>query len=622
MGWQREDDRGKLVTRRAAILGGAKLAMLSALTGRLYYLQIVQGDRYVTLAEENRINLHLLAPPRGLITDRAGEPLAVNRQTYKVMLTAEQAQDVESTLAVLSRILPITDKERARILREVRRRRAFVPIPVRDDLSWEDLSRIEVNAPDLPGISIEVGQSRLYPYGETTAHILGYVAPVSKNDDGDDPLLELPDFRVGRDGVEKMYDAPLRGRAGNRQVEVNALGRVIRELARREGTPGAELALTIDLGLQSATMRRLAEEESAAAVILDAQNGEVIALGSSPAYDNNLFARGVSGTQWSRLVSDPRSPLTNKAIAGLYAPGSTYKLVVALAALANDIDPLETHFCNGRLALGDREFHCWKKGGHGRMNMHEGLKQSCDVYFYQVGLKLGVDRISEMAEKLGLGSKLGIDLPGERPGLIPTRGWKQAQLGQPWQKGETLVAAIGQGFVLTSPLQLAVMTARIANGGRAIEPRMLRKITAADGGRDAVHEAFPEIGIPAEHLEIVAAAMNDVVNHRRGTAYRARIEAPEMAMAGKTGTSQVRRISKAERLAGVVKNEDLPWERRDHAIFVAFAPVAAPRFAISVVVEHGGGGSKAAAPIARDLLIATQERFAPGDRQVTAKVEG
>jgi len=608
----RDPGRYKLFSRRVAILGGGKLALLGLLAGRMYQLQVVESERYTTLAEENRINLRLLPPPRGRILDRYGRPLAINQENYRVSLVAEQVQDVDAILDALSRIISLGDHERQRILRKVRRRRGFVPVTVRENLQWEDVSRIEVNAPDLPGLSIEVGQSRQYPFAHDFSHVLGYVAAVSEKEVTGDPLLELPGFKIGKNGVERVFDLNLRGTAGNSQVEVNAVGRVIRELSRQEGQPGDDLRLTIDRDLQKLAADRLKKEKSAAAVVMDIHNGDVLVLSSVPGFDPNEFVTGLSSRSWRRLVNDPHTPLINKAISGLYAPGSTFKMVVALAALeANIVRPDHRVFCRGFTQLGNARFHCWKKHGHGWQDIYDAHKNSCDVYFYDIAKRIGVDRIAAMARKLGLGEKTGVDLPSEKGGVIPTRAWKKALIGTPWQQGETLISGIGQGFILTTPLQLAVMTARLANGGEAVTPRLVRP-ERIDGKDDT--PKFKKLAISRASLDVIRDGMNQVTNEHGGTAYRARISEKGMEMSGKTGTAQVRRISKAERETRVLKNHERPWRERDHALFVGYAPSDDPRYAVAVVVEHGGGGSKVAAPIARDLLLATQKRD-PSNRE-------
>jgi penicillin-binding protein 2 len=604
-------DRTKKFSRRALLLAGGKAALLTALVGRLYYLQVIQADRYTTLAEDNRINLRLLPPPRGRILDRLGQPFAENRLNYRVVMISEQTESVEMTLDALGSLIPISDHEYRRVLRESSRKRGFVPITVREDLTWAEVSRVEVNAPDLPGVMIDVGQTRHYPLGPTAAHLIGYVAAVSEDDLTGDPLLELPDFRIGKNGIEKIYDRALRGSAGDTQVEVNAYGRVIRELRRRDGQPGDELMLTVDIGLQQFASERLGEE-SASAVVIDIHSGDVLALVSTPSFNPDSFNKGLSNEEWRELVSDPRKPLIDKAIAGQYPPGSTFKMMVALAALEGGVlTPEHRVFCSGQIRLGDRTFHCWKRGGHGELHMVQAIERSCDVYFYDVARRAGIDRIAAMARRFGLGAATGIDLPGESTGLVPNREWKLGSVGVPWQQGETLVAGIGQGYLLATPLQLAVMAARIANGGIAVTPRLVRRPRAVGDETKLAGGSIPSferLGVSPGSLNVVVRGMRAVTNSARGTAYRARITEDDMKMAGKTGTSQVRRISKSERIAGVRKNEAKPWVERDHALFVAFAPVQAPRYAVAVVVEHGGSGSRAAAPLARDILRETQRR--------------
>ncbi len=605
---RRDTDLQRTFTRRALILTGAQTGLFGVLAARMYYLQVLQADRYALLAEENRINMRLLPPARGVIVDRAGVPLAVNMQNYRVLITAENTPDINATLDRLANIIPVADEDRERIAREIKKRNSFVPVTVREFLEWQDVARIEVNAPDLPGVTIDVGERRFYPDGAQNAHVLGYVAAVSPDDLTGDPLLETPGFRIGRSGLEKKYDLALRGEAGSSQVEVNAFGRVIRELGRKEGNPGNQLVLTIDGELQRFAHERLGDE-SGSVVVMDAHTGAVLALASAPAFDPNVFTEGISSNQWRGLINDERAPLRNKAVAGEFAPGSTFKMVVAMAALeAGAVDPGKEFFCAGKLRLGDGLFHCWKRQGHGQVSMTRGIRESCDVYFYEVARRVGIDHIADMARRLGLGERLGIDLPGERPGLIPTREWKQAIIGEPWVMGETLVAGIGQGFILTTPLQLAVMTSRLVNGGRLVQPVLTRD---AIDGSNLVARTTPEWPVGdfnQAHLRLVRDAMIEVSNHQRGTAYRSRITEEGMELGGKTGTAQVRRISRRERDTGVLKNNERPWKERDHALFVGFAPIANPRYVVSVVVEHGGGGSSVAAPIAHDVLLEAQTR--------------
>ncbi|NKB19677.1 MAG: penicillin-binding protein 2 [Alphaproteobacteria bacterium] len=617
--YREDSSRYKKFSRRAMILGGGQIALFGLLAGRMYQLQVLESSRYKMLADENRINLRLLSPPRGRIMDRFGVPLATNKENYRVLLIAERTRDVKQTLEALGRLISISEHEHRRILREIRKRRSFVPVTVQENLDWRKVSRIEVNAPDLPGIVIDVGQSREYPLGAESAHLLGYVASVSEKDKvrdkSSDPLLELPGFRIGKSGIEKQQDLRLRGKAGNSQLEVNALGRVIRELARQEGQPGDDVMLTVDLGIQNLAVAKLRDKKSAAAVVMDVNSGGIIALASVPGYDPDAFNTGLTRKQWREITRDPYAPLTNKAVSGLYAPGSTFKMIVAMAALEHGVvTPEQKVFCRGHVELGNARFHCWKKHGHGWVDLNGALQQSCDTYFYEISKRVGIDKISEMGRRFGLGRVTGIDLPNERGGLMPTSAWKKKRLGVPWQKGETLVAGIGQGFVLTTPLQLAVMTSRLASG-KAIKPRLIHGVVSGGVTHPVDIPDAQDIKISPELRQLVMDGMNAVSNTQRGTAYRARIKEPGFELAGKTGTAQVKRISKRERETRVLKNKERPWKDRDHALFVAYAPVENPRYAISVVVEHGGGGSKVAAPIARDILHETLKRDPSGYRK-------
>ncbi|WP_149538527.1 penicillin-binding protein 2 [Siccirubricoccus phaeus] len=610
-----EEKRRSTFTRRALALGLGQMALFGVLGTRLYRLQAEEGDRYRTLAEENRLSARLIPPPRGRILDRNGQVVAGNKLNWRVLLVAEQTQDVGATLETFSRIVPLAEHERARIERELRRRRRFVPVMVREFLSWEEMARIEVNAPDLPGILIDVGTTRLYPEAEHLAHLVGYVAPPAERDMDGDPLLELPGIRVGRAGLERFHDQVLRGRAGAVQLEVNAVGRVIREVERREGVPGQDVQVSVDAELQKAIRGKI--EEGTSVVVLDAKNGEVLAMASQPSFDPNLFNAGVSAAQWRQWTANRSTPLINKATNGLYAPGSTFKMVVALAALeAKVIAPGERVSCPGYFDLGDTRFHCWSRYGHGGVDMRAGLKYSCDCYFYEAARRTGIDRIAAMANRFGLGVDLDIELPGTRKGLVPTRAWRQAQ-GKPWNLGDTIVHGIGQGFYQLTPLSLATMAARLATG-RAVQPHLTRSIGGrpARGGRP---EEWPALGIPERDLRLVREGMWAVVNEAGGTARVARLPEQLGVLAGKTGSVQVRRVSREQRERGF-KVENQPREWRPHALFVAYAPYDNPLYAVSVVVEHGMSGAGAAAPLAKEVMVEVFNRFraTPGQRVAEA----
>ncbi len=596
------EDSARRVSRRALVLGAAQMGFAGVLGLRMRQIQIDEAETFRLLAEENRINMRLLPPTRGLILDRNGAPIAVNDQNYRVVIVREDAGDVAAVLDRLRRIIPLSDAEIAAVIAETQRRVRFVPVTVAERLSWDDLARVAVNAPALPGINPEVGLSRAYPMGADFAHVVGYVGPVSDHDlaklENPEPVLQLPGFQIGKSGVEARLDDDLRGRAGTSRIEINAAGRVMRELARDDGQTGQDLHLTIDAGLQNFVQARL-EGESAGVVVMAVDTGDLVAVASAPSFDPNLFVRGISVADYRTLMDHPYRPMANKSVSGVYPPGSTFKMVTALAALeAGAIGVNNTVWCPGHLDVGGRRFHCWKRGGHGHMNLHDSLVQSCDVYNYDIAQRIGIDRISAMAERLGLGVRHDIPMSAVAEGLIPSTTWKRERRGEAWRPGDTVNASIGQGYVLASPLQLAVMTARLASG-TDIAPRLVR---AVDGAPEPVRMTG-DLGVNPAHLAAVQRAMVAVNNSNRGTAYRSRIVDPTMVFAGKTGTSQVRNITAAERAQGVFRNEDLPWNRRDHALFVGYAPADRPRFAIAVVIEHGGGGSAAAAPVARDVML-------------------
>ncbi len=596
------EDSARRINRRALFMGGCMAATMAVLAGRMRYLGIDQSDAFSLLAEQNRVNIQLLPPARGLILDRNGKLIAGNEQTYRVVITREGAGDVDLVLNRLSHLIPLTQEDLTRVLKDMAKNPAFVPIPVADRLSWEEFSSISLNAPALPGVTPDVGLSRLYPRDTDFAHVVGYVGPVSEKDlegiENPDPLLHIPKFQIGKIGVEKWTEDVLRGSAGNRKIEVNHVGRIMRELERAEGQSGADLTLTLDADLQNFLQVRLGDQ-SAACVVMDVQNGDIMGAVSAPSFNPNLFVRGISNADYRALMDNDHRPLANKVAQGAYPPGSTFKIVTALAALADgQIDTDTTVSCPGYLDFGGRKFHCWKSGGHGKVDLARALAESCDVFFYDVAQKVGIEKISEMGKTMGLGQRHDLPMSAITEGILPTKEWKQARFNQDWRIGDTINASIGQGYVLASPLQLAVMTARVATG-RLVVPRLVK---AVDGVEVAIAEALP-LGMETSHLQTVRAGMDQVVNGQHGTSYAARIDNAAMLMAGKSGTSQVRNISAAERETGVVDNVDRPWKERDHALFVAYAPADAPRYAVAVVVEHGGGGSLAAAPIARDALL-------------------
>ncbi|MCC1491676.1 penicillin-binding protein 2 [Cognatishimia sp. F0-27] len=587
-------ESARRVSRRGMILGGLQLGFAGVLAARMRYMQVEQADEFRLLAEENRINIRLIPPARGRLFDREGRVIAENEQTYRVVLVREDAGDVDAVIARLSQLIELDEADLNRALAEMKRTAPFFPVTVADRVSWEDISRVAVNAPALPGITTEVGLSRYYPMKDLFAHAAGYVGPVSERDleryEDPPPVLRIPRFQIGKVGVEAKLEHVLRGDAGAKRVEVNAVGRVMRELDRQEGTAGGDVQLTVDSALQDYIQARLGEE-SASVVVMDLEKGDLLAIASAPSYDANKFVRGISVADYGELRDNDHRPLASKTVQDAYPPGSTFKMVTALAGLeAGIIGPDETVWCPGHMEVGSRRFHCWKRVGHGYMNLEQSLAQSCDVYYYDLALKVGIENIAAMSRRLGLGEAFDIEMSAVTAGLVPDKAWKLRERGAGWVIGDTVNSSIGQGFVLTSPLQLAVMTARLATG-RAIRPRLVKSIN----GVEQPFTAGEPLGLNENHLRWVRNAMYSVSNARRGTAYGSRIIAEGKRMAGKTGTAQV--------LNRVVRNQDVPWEERDHALFVNYAPHDAPSIAVSVVVEHGGGGSLAAAPIARDVTL-------------------
>lgn len=579
-------------TRRALVMGVAQGGVGLMLAARMGYLSIFEQERYKLLAESNRVQLQLIPPRRGWMVDRAGKPLALNRPDFQLQLIPELVRDMPGTIARVAKLLDLPPDEIARIEEEMGQKAGFQPIMVAHDLDWNQFAAINVRLTDLPGVQPIRGYARVYPEGPAVAHLLGYVgaARAEQYRETRDPLLIFPGFKLGKDGLEKTLDRKLIGKAGAARVEVNARGRPLRELDTVPATPGETVRLTVDGGLQYYAARRLGDN-SGSVVILDCASGDILAMTSMPAYDPNAFSDGIRTGMWNALREDDHLPLLNKSLQGLYPPGSTFKPVTALALLENGVAPTDAVVCTGRYRLGNGYFHCHKRGGHGVVSLHKAIAQSCDTYFYHFGRKVGIDRIADMARRLGLGAEYDLPVASQRYGTVPDSAWKQKKYGKAWLEGETLSAAIGQGYVLANPLQLAVMCSRVASG-RALTPSLL-----LGGGRPQEQA----LDIDPVHLQLVRDGMNAVVNGG-GTAGRARMQIEGIQMAGKSGTAQVRRITMAERRRGVLRNEALPWRLRDHALFIAYAPVEAPRYAAAVVIEHGIGGSAVAAPIARDCL--------------------
>ncbi len=593
-----------MLTRRVALMGAGGAAVAGVLISRLYYLQVTRAEDYTVLSENNRFNFNIIVPSRGRIFDRNGEALAINKQDYRVIVVPEQIKDLKGTLTKISEIVPLSDRKMAHIIQDAREHASFVPILVEDHLDWTTFSTLNLRTPEFPGVIPEVGEGRSYPHNGLFSHVLGYVGRAGARDieNDKDPLLRQPTFRIGKTGVEAAEEKRLRGKAGQLKVEVNAVGRVVREWPDRkdEATPGQDVYLTLDSELQSYAAE-LFEDDSGGAAVVDVMTGELRTLLSMPTFDGNLFVSGLTQAEMDRMNDDEKRPQFNKVIGGGYPPASTFKMVVMLAALEQGVvNPREKIFCSGKMEVGNRDFHCWSRRGHGAMDLRDSLKHSCDVYYYEMAQRLKMEDIASVAERLGLGQTYELGVAGQSAGIVPTPDWKRKRLGQGWRAGDSLNACIGQGFVLATPLQLAVMGARIANGRKAVSPNLII-------GEEA--PVFADLDIDPQHLWLVQKAMWSVCEEPGGTAYRYDgLGIKNVDMAGKTGTGQVRGISTSERREGVVHNRELPWKLRDHSIFVGYAPFAAPRFAAGVIVEHGGSGAVRAANIVRALLKRALER--------------
>jgi penicillin-binding protein 2 len=572
-------------SRRAMLIGAGQAAVAALLVGRMGYIAIAQNDRYREMAESNRIQTRLIPPRRGWIVDRHGQPMASNRSDFRVDLIPDQLEDTDRVIAELTRILSLSPEAVDKIRDDLDAAAGFQPVPVAEHLSFETFAELTVRLPDLPGVSPLRAFARYYPEGAAVGHLIGYVGTPNREEyeaENRAPLLLTPGFKIGKEGLEKVMEQRLRGRPGQARVEVTARGRLVRELRTLPDRSGAPLRTTIDAGLQSYAARRIGEE-SGACVIMDCNNGDLLAMASMPAYDPNAFSDGISRSEWAMMSEDERRPLLNKVLNALYPPGSTLKPMAAMALLEAGVDPRETVSCGGGYRLGNRVFRCL--GRHGPMDMHRAIARSCNTYFYAMAHRHGYEVIASMARALGLGERFDMPVVSQSYGTIPDAAWKRRRFDQAWSHSDSLNAVIGQGYVIVNPLQLATMSACLASGKR-VRPRLI----AGEGPAPA------DFAYDPGHFETIRRAMSEVVNGA-GTAGRSRLPFPDILMGGKTGTAQVRAISGGSRGgAGVARRF------RDHGLFVFFAPVDRPLYAGAVVIEHGMGGSRAAAPVARDVL--------------------
>jgi penicillin-binding protein 2 len=581
-----EASQGATFSRRAFVVGSLQTGIGLLLGARMGYISIAENERYASLADENRISARLIPPRRGWIVDRHGQPMAVNSSDFRIDLIPDQIEDEEQVIRVLTQILRLDAETVARIRRDLAGAAGFQPVPVAEHLPFEQFAAVNVRLPELPGVSPLRAFSRYYPEGAAVGHLIGYVGTPNRQEyeaEDRNPLLIAPGFKVGKEGLEKVMEQRLRGRPGAARVEVTARGRLVRELRTLPDQSGPPLRTTIDAGLQSFAARRLGEE-SGSCVVIDCTSGDLLCMASMPAYDPNNFSDGISHSEWEMMRADERHPLINKTLNALYPPGSTFKPAVAMAVMEAGVDPEDTVSCGGGYTLGNRRYGCL--GVHGPMNLHRAIAKSCNTYFYTMARRIGIDAFAAMAKRLGLGQRFdALPVVSQSYGTIPDPAWKMRRYNQEWTQSDTLNAAIGQGYVILNPLQLAVMSARIASG-RDILPRLIVERQAAPA----------PLNFNAASFEAVRAGMSEVVNGN-GTAGRSRLPLDGILMAGKTGTAQVRNIVDANRgRAGT------PWRYRDHGLFVFFAPVDRPRYAGAVVIEHGLGGSRAAAPVACDVM--------------------
>ena len=613
-----------IMTRRMFILLSLKIVVFIGIVSRLFYLQISENIKYRSLSDKNRLREWKVAPQRGVIEDYFGNKIAKNKQVFELHMIPEDVPNIEQLFFKLARIINFTEKDKKNILRKLKKRKPWEPIIISDNLSWREFSRLNLYLHEIQGIKPAIALAREYTGDGVSSHIIGYVSEVSVKDLEQSKLLReinIPGLKTGKIGIEKNFNDSMIGTPGLQRFEVNAFGKRIKELKLINGIKGRDYRTTLDQEVQKYTSEVM-EENSGSVCVMDIYTGDIVAMVSNPTFDANKFVHGISSSEWQELIEHKRKPLINKSVSGLYPPGSIIKPIVALSALENEVISSKLVIkCTGSIEFYGQKYHCWKKKGHGFMNLRNALKQSCDTYFYEVARRLGIDRLSVTAQQFGLGKKVLDFLNEEKPGVVPNTQWKLKNIGQNWYLGETIISGIGQGYFQTTPIQLCVMMAQLANGGYKIKPRISDDKYALRPTINAWRREFlikknnldlPNINLEKlyknkENIKLILDALYGATNEPQGTSYKSRLTKPEYIYAGKTGTSQVRSIS-AEQRRLELKNKDLPYEFRDHALFAGFAPYQKPRYAISVVIEHGGAGSSGAAPIAKKVLKKVLDR--------------
>ena len=602
--------KSKIITRRMFILTSLKVAIFVAIITRLFYLQISENIKWRTLSDKNRLREWKTVPQRGIIEDHFGTKIAKNTQVFQLHMIPEDVPNLEELFFRLSKIINFDKRTKNNLIKRLKKRKPWETIIISDNLSWSEFSRLNLFLHEMQGIKPVVAVARKYLEDGSSSHILGYVSEVSVKDLENSSLLReinVPGLKTGKNGLEKSLNKEMIGRPGLQRFEVNAHGKRIKELKLIQGTPGKNYRITLDIEVQKLA-GELLKDKSGSICVMDIYTGGLVAMVSSPTFDANKFVHGIASKDWQDLINDEKKPLINKSIAGLYPPGSTIKPLVALSALENDvISPNTTTECRGAIELYGHKYHCWKEKGHGFLRLREAIKQSCDIYFYEVARRLGVDRLAITANKFGLGNRVFDILNEERAGLVPSTKWKIKNIGKGWVLGETLLAGIGQGYFQVTPIQLCLMSAQLANGGHKIEPKIIYNEQALQLNKDVSSERFKQLYRNQENIKFVLDAQFGATNEPMGTSYGSRHVKSEYIFAGKTGTSQIRTITAEERELKL-KQKDLPYKRRDHALFTAFAPYKNPQYAFSIVIEHGGTGSSSAAPIAKKIIKKVLDR--------------
>ena len=580
-----------IYNRRTFILFLLKLSLFSAVGWRLYNIQILDSSKYKTMSKKNQIDLEIIFPVRGKIFDRNKVLIAKNEKVYDVYLIPENTKSINNTLNALSQFIDIDFAKRRKVIELSTQVKKFEKIKIFENISWSVLEKIETNKYNLEGIFIAEDYLRVYPYRDQLSHLLGYISKPNQQELTLPFISKMPNLDIGKEGLEKSFNPLLVGKAGQREIEVNSNGRIIREISKVDSIRGEEVSLSIDLRIQQYAINLLKSHRAGSINVINIKNGEILCMASTPTYDPNKIIQKPNKEYWESILANSLSPLTNRSIQGLYSPGSTFKMIVAIAALKHGIINIDTtHSCTGKIGFGNRLYHCWKTNGHGKMNVTDAIKQSCDVFFYEISKKLGIDKIAEVAKDFGLGQSYDISMPNQKTGIVPNKKWKKEKIGESWYAGETLISAIGQGFVLTNPFQLAVMTSIIASNGKIVEPTIIKDNPVSF----KTNEKY------SNEIKIIKKAMFQVVNENKGTAFKSRLE--DIKFAGKTGTSQVRRISLSERESDDFREKEQEWKNRDHALFVGYMPYDDPKYSISVIIEHGGSGASTAAPIAKQVF--------------------